>query len=92
MEETMVNTESENTRELYLIDGESRNVKSPYYQRLVQYTRSLIRALNGANVTPDLETYCYHQMWLTRVEMNKYREAFLRTFQPEHTPDGPNAS
>ena len=85
--------ESDNIRDFVLINGESRNLKSPYYKQLIQYTHSLIRALNGATVTPDLESYCYRQLWLTRVEMVKYREAFVKTFiTPELPPNGPSAS
>ena len=87
-----VNIDSENTRDFVLINGESRNVKSPYYQKLIQYTRSLIKALNGKNVTVDLEAYCYRQLWLTREEMIKYREAFTQTFRMEPPTNGPSVS
>ncbi len=86
MVKTTINGNSEIIRDFVLIDGESRDLKSPYYQRLIQYTRSLIRALNGAYVTPDLESYCYRQLWLTRIEMDKFRNAFQRTITTELSP------
>jgi hypothetical protein len=90
--DNMVNIDSDNIRDFVLINGESRNVRSPYYQKLIQYTRSLIKALNGKNVTIDLESYCYRQLYLTREEMKKYREAFIQTIRMEPPTDGPSAS
>lgn len=87
MKNQTINGDSEIIRDFVLIDGQSRHLKSPYYQRLIQYTHSLIRALNGAKVTPDLESYCYRQLWLTRVEMVKFRDAFQRTITFESTPN-----
>ena len=90
MDSTTISETSKPTRDFYLIEGESRQLRSHYYQRLIKYTRQLIKTLNGPNVTPDLESYCYHQLFITRVEMNKVREAFFNI--PEPTNHGPNAS
>jgi len=72
-----INERPDFTRELHLIEGGAKTIKSPYYQQLVKYTRSLLRTLNGPNLTPDLENYCYQQLWLTKVEMERWRKAFL---------------
>lgn len=94
MESTEIDETSTPTRDFHLIEGESRQLRSHYYQQLIKYTRQLIKTLNGSNVTPDLESYCYHQLFITRVEMNKVREAFFKIIivNPEPTTDGPKSS
>jgi len=73
---TMVNGTSNNLRELRSYDGESSPIKSPYYQRLVLYSRQLIRAMNSSRATDDMITYCYTQLFVTRSEMDAIREKY----------------
>ena len=82
-----INTSYENDTDLFLIEGESREVRSNYYQRLVKYSRQLIRALNAPTCTLDIETYCYAQLWLTRKEMDAIREKYYLITEPRIDDD-----
>ena len=73
---TMINGTSNNLRELRSYDGESSQIKSPYYQRLVLYSRQLIRTMNSPRATDDTITYCYTQLFVTRSEMDAIREKY----------------
>lgn len=73
---TKINGTSNNLRELRSYDGESSQIKSPYYQRLVLYSRQLIRAMNCPRATDDTITYCYTQLFVTRSEMDAIREKY----------------
>jgi hypothetical protein len=79
-------------REFTLVQGDARQLRSPYYQQLIMYNRSLIRTLNSPGLSEDLESYCYRQMWITRLEMVKFRQTFQRSTYTEEPPNGPHVS
>jgi len=92
MEPNVIALEPKPIRDFQLIEGESRQLRSNYYQQMVKYTRSLIRVLNGKYLTADMESYCYRQLHITKLEMTRVRKSYFIYIQPEPTNDGPTAS
>ena len=90
MEPNVIELIPKKDRDFLLLDGESKTIRSNYYQQLVKYTRSLIRVLNGKHLTVDMESYCYKQLHITKMEMERVRKSYF-VYIPE-PPNGPQAS
>jgi hypothetical protein len=91
MEPNDINIPVTSHRDLRLIDGESRQLRSNYYVQLVKYTRTLIRCLNRANICVDTELYYLQQLHKTQIEMTRVRSMFKAYTFPGND-DGPKAS